>query len=377
MRIEEVRKLFPITEEFCYLDAASLAPSNIYTKKAIEDFYDDALRYGISKFESWKDKIEECRKEAASLIKAKKSEIALVKNASEGINLTALLISWKKGDRIILFKDDFPANIYPFLNLRKKGVDVIFLESQSLYEIEKAIKKYEPKLLSISSVFYESGYRSDIEGIGKICKKFNVLFHVDATQSLGALELDVKKSYIDFLSSSGYKWLLSPLGTGIFFIRKELLEEFEMPFLGWLSIKNGWKLEKKYNNYKLLESAKRFEFGSFNFSCFIGMLSSLKIIKKAGIKNIEKHVLKLRGTLKEELKTLEEKKKIRIIDMPEEHASAIFSFYEIKKKKRITKHMLIKSKVIATVRENIRLSPHIYNNEEDCIKASKVIKNLI
>lgn len=376
MKTTGIRELFPITKDWLYFDAASLAPASVLVKKAMNGFYGEYANFGSVKFDSWKENLEECRKIAAELIHANSDEVALLKNASEGINLVSLLVDWKKGDKVILFEEDFPANIYPFLNLRRRGVETVFLKNAS--EIEKAIDS-GAKLLSISTVFYKDGYRVALEEIGKKCRENNVLFHVDATQSLGAFELNAKKCSIDFISCSGYKWLLSPPGTGIFYIREKLISELSTPVLGWLSVENGAELKKNYENYNLLASAKRFELGNQALPAFAGMLASLNLIKKIGAKNIEKHILKLSRLLVNELGEIERKgKKISLLtDFNDKNLSGIVSFTEKAKSKKITKEKLVKNKIIATVRDYVRLSPHIYNNEEDALKACQKIRALL
>jgi len=376
MKTSEARELFPITKNWLYFDAASLAPASVLLKNAVEEYYGEYEKSGAAKFEEWHLGLEKSRNAVAELINAKHTEIAHIKNASEGINLAALMIGWKKGDKVILFEEDFPANIYPFLNLRRKGVEAVFLKSAD--DISSAIDE-KTKLLSISSVFYKNGYRVDLRKIGKMCREQNIPFHVDATQSLGAFKLDVESCFIDFLSCSGYKWLLSPLGTGIFYAKEELLNRFETPVLGWLSVEEGEKLKKNYKNYKILSSAKRFELGNLDLGAFSGMLASLKLIKKVGMKNIEKHVLKLSKLLVNELGEIERKdKKISLLtDFNEKNLSGIVSFSEKASDKKITKNNLIKNKIIATVREYVRLSPHIYNNEGDVLKACEKIKALL
>ena len=179
MNIEEVRKLFPIVQKYIYFDAASLSPYSIPVKDALEGFDALRMRSGSLNFDIWGEEIEDCRRLAANLIGAEMSEIALVKNTSEGVNLTSQLIEWEKGDNVVVSSLDFPTNIYPFLNLKKEGVKVRYVEDKEgkvlPSDVENSIDG-STRLVSLSSVLYGNGFRLDIEEIGKICREKNVFF---------------------------------------------------------------------------------------------------------------------------------------------------------------------------------------------------------
>ncbi len=366
MKFKSLRSLFPIVDKFLYFDAASLSPYCYPVIDSVRKFEFERTNYGSLCFDKWSEEIEKCRTLASKICDAKESEIAFIKNTSEGVNLVALILQWEKGDNVVVSDLDFPTNIYPFLNLRKKGVEIKYvknLEGKVLTEeVENEIDE-RTKLVSISSVMYGNGFRVDLEDIGKICNEKDVLFHVDATQSLGVFEMDVKSYKIDFLSAAGYKWLLSPLGSGIFYIREELIDD--PPILGWLSVKDYKALD--VYRYKIKDSASRFEIGNMDLSAIFGMKSALELIFSIGIKRIQERVLELSTLLLDGLENFD------IISLFErKNRSGIVSI----KKNNIDEKNLINNGVVASVREYIRFSPHIYNNEEDVSKLLDILKSI-
>ncbi len=368
MKFDDTRELFPIVHRLLYFDAASLSPYSLPVMAALDKFEKERRDTGSLHYDRWYEEIEKSRELAAKLTGAKTSEIALIKNTSEGVNLAALILDWKKGDNVVVSDLDFPANIYPFLNLRKKGVDVRYTKSQDgrvlAGDIEKEMDE-NTRLVSLSHVLYGNGFKVDLEGIGSLCEEKGVHFHVDATQSLGVLRTDVKKARVDFLSVAGYKWLLSPLGSGFFFVKKEFLDN--SPILGWQSVKDPLALD--VHNYEVRDSARRFEIGNLDVSAFLGMAAALKLIDSIGIKKIEKRVLHLSSFLLEALNDLG----VEVIsNFERENRSGIISFMN----RGITKEDLIENDIIATIREYVRFSPHIYNTEEDILKAVEVLKTM-
>jgi selenocysteine lyase/cysteine desulfurase len=369
MKITEARELFPIVNKILYFDAASLTPYCTPVLDAQERFARERRDLGSLQYDEWYERIDNSRKLAAILINASPREIAFVKNTTEGVNLTASIIDWEKGDEVLVCDCDFPTNIFPFLNLKNRGVTVKYVRCKNgrayLEEIEEEFSD-KTRLLSISHVFYNSGYRIDLEELGKLCKERRILLHVDAAQSLGAFKINAEKAGIDFLSACGFKWLLSPLGTGVYFMKKRYIE-LEPPILGWLSVKDHEKLNTK--RLEILKSSKRFEAGTLNIGGFLGMAAAMELINSIGIRTIEKRVLELSQTLAE---ALDRTGRRVISDIDKKHRSGIICV----EKGNITKDHLRERGIVATVRKNLRLSPHIYNDEEEIEKLANAISKL-
>jgi selenocysteine lyase/cysteine desulfurase len=171
MKITDIRELFPIVNRTLYFDAASLSPYCTPVIKAQERFARERRDLGSLQYDEWYEKIDNSRRRASGLIQAIPEEVAFVKNTTEGVNLTAQLIDWKKDDEVLVCDCDFPTNIFPFLNLRRKGVSVRYVNCKNgrirLEDIEGAFSD-RTRLLSISHVFYNSGYRVDLEEVGRL-----------------------------------------------------------------------------------------------------------------------------------------------------------------------------------------------------------------
>lgn len=367
MDFKDVRRLFPITRRYLYFNASSVTPYCTPVIKALRKFEEQRREGGSLKWDEWHTGIEDCRTRLARLMNAKRSEIALVKNTSEGVNLVALLMQWQKGDNVVVTDVDFPANVYPFLNQRKKGVKVKFIHGSkgiTPEQVGKAMDK-RTKLVSLSHVIYKSGYRLDLEEIGRLCRENGAYLHVDATQSLGAMRVDVKRMNIDFLSVAGYKWLLSPLGSGAFYIREELLGD-ETPLLGWRSVKRPEAFDSK--NYEIAASARRFELGNYDIAAFLGMRAALELLASLGKEKVEKRVLELSTMLIDGFKAAG----IKVLsDFERENRSGIVCIRSKAKEKDLTKN-----KVAATIRDYIRFSTHIYNNETDANRLVAIMRRL-
>jgi len=232
---QQVRPDFPVTERLIYLNHAAVAPLVRPASDRMRWLAEDACLHGSLHFDEWLAAYESLRTAAAQLIGAHRDEIALVKNTSEGISTVALGLDWKPGDRIVAFREEFPANMYPWQRLAPRGVGIDWL---SIYDPLDAIDRAArgAKLLAISYVNYLSGHRVDLNAIGEICHRHGVFFFVDAIQGLGVFPLDVQKSHIGALAADGHKWLLGPEGCGILYLRREWLDRIEPVEFGWTNV---------------------------------------------------------------------------------------------------------------------------------------------
>src|SRR4051812_21007403 len=214
---------FPVRDNLIYLNHAAVAPLPRCSAEAIRELADDGLHWGSLHYNNWLDVYEAVRVAAAKLIHGTRDEIALVKNTSEGIATIAMGLDWRPGDRMVGFREEFPANLYPWKRLEAKGVEVTWLSIyDSLEKIDEACRG--ARLLAISFVQFLGGYRAPLQAIGEICKRNGCIYFVDAIQGLGAFPLDVRACHIDALASDGHKWMLGPEGCAILYVSQELQE---------------------------------------------------------------------------------------------------------------------------------------------------------
>lgn len=368
--MENFRKLFPIFKEKTYLDYASISPFSILHKKTFNFAFKFQEKFNcdfIKEINELKEKLKNSIKEFINA--EKKDEIALIPNTSYGISIIASGLNLKKGDRILLPSIEFPANVYPYLYLKEKGVFVDFVEPNkgliTLKEIKKSIKK-NTKLLSISFVQFLNGYRADLKEVGKWCKENDIFFIVDGIQGVGSCPINVKESEIDGLSCGGAKWLMWPQGTGFLYLSKDLFRSIKPPVVGWLSVKNPWD----FLNYKmdLAEDLQRFEIGTINFYGFYCALKILLHFQKFGIEKIYKKIIKLRNLFYEGIKDL----KIETIT-PEDGPSGIVTI-KVENPEKLYKYLKFNNVIISKRLDYLRFSFHFINNEKDIKKALNLLK---
>jgi len=379
MTIEEARTLFPhLKTEQIYFNHASLGPWCELALKRINEY---ALQRSGEKIENYEYFLKwnlSAKEKLGKLIGTTPDRIAWIDNVSNGLNLLAQGLKWNTGDKIILNDIEFPSNVYPFMNLKKHGVEIEFIKNRNgivdAEDIEKAITP-KTKLISISYVQFLSGYKANIDAIGELCKKHNIIFCVDAIQAAGVVQIDVQKSKIDFLAGGTQKWLMSSQGLSYIFITEELQEQIEQKYVGWISVENAWNLLDY--NLKLRKNADRFQTGTINALGVAIFDAVLNLFSDFGMENIESHILDNTNYFIEKLsesglnpilKNASSRNRAGIVTFKHDKAKKIFDELE-------------ERKIYCAVREGmIRFSPHFYNTKEeiDCVleNLNEIIKML-
>ena len=277
------RDQFPITERLVYLNHAAVAPLCKAAANAMKHLADDACQFGSYHYDEWLETYRGLRVAAARLVNAEETEIAIVKNTSEGIATIAMGLNWRPGDKIVAFREEFPANVFPWKRLESQGVAVEWLSfTDPLDRIDEAARG--ARLLAISYVQYLSGHRVNLQAVGEICERRDVCFFVDAIQGLGAFPLDVKQARIHALAADGHKWMLGPEGCGILYIRRDFQEAVEPVEFGWTNIAG-------FNDYAcrdmaLRPDAGRYECGTLNTIGCYGLRASIDFLLGVGIAEI-------------------------------------------------------------------------------------------
>jgi len=375
MDLAKYRNEFPFTEEIIFFNHASFGPMPERSWKATQEYYDGLRLKKVTDDDREAFQIlENIRKLIARMIKAEPEEIAFVPNTTYGLNVAAWGLDLKRGDEILLSDVEFPANVYPWTNLKQKGIETKFVPGKNkCFDIENLVRAIDKrtKVLSISFVQYFNGFKNDLESIGKICEENEIFLVVDGIQGIGSVDLDVKKCRIDLLSCGGQKWLLSSLGTGFFYLSSQAKRKVKPSFFGWMGV--DWNLDftdlLKFN-LKPFSAARKFEIGTYPYSLLWTMHSSLKLLLEIGVKKIEKHNLELLDLLIDYLN--DSPYQIKSFLLPK-HRSSILSFSG----KNITKsyEKLIKNKIMVSFREGaIRVAPHFYNTKEEVKKLIEILE---
>ncbi len=373
-----VRKYFPVTQKksgITYFNAASVGPLCRPVKEALDKFFEISVYSNKNTDIPAFADLDRIRKLGAKMIGARQGETGFGFHTNFGLNLAALGLPLKKGDEILLSDIEFPSNVYPWTALKERGIKIKFIKSVNRFfdigNFEKAIGR-KSKVLSLSFVQFFNGYKNDLKTIGEICKRRGLYFVVDGIQGCGVESIDVHKCHIDIFSAGGQKWLLSPQGTGIFYIKKELQDKLNSPWRSWLSVDWGLKFDDLFHyDKKPFDSARKFEMGTYAYSHVHAMAAALQLITSLGVKNIQRHNHILLDILIDFLKTGRRYKIVSNIE--KKHRSSILSF--TCDSVREVHRALIKSKIICVLREGaIRVSVHLYNDQSDIMRLISILK---
>lgn len=365
-RWTRVRSFFPVTQQMAYLNHAGVAPISTRVEEALTRYLREATRSGARHYTRVYDaEIERVRQRAALLLGARVEEIAFVKNTTEGLGLVASGLDWQPGDQVVVCDLEYPSNVYPWWNLRNRGIETIMLRTRDgqlpLDLVDETLRQPRVRLLSVSSVEFGSGARNDLEALGRICRERGVLFCVDAIQSLGCFPLDVESCSIDFLAADGHKWLLSVEGCGLFYCARRALDLLTPRVVGWRSVTDN----RNFDDYhlELQPGAGRFEEGTPNTAGIFGLGAAIDLLLEVGIEEIGWRVLALTDRL---VRGLEQRGARVLSPRADGLASGIVSFIWTGEAPRETARRLLDREVFVVARRGgVRASPHFYNSEDE------------
>lgn len=361
---QALREEFPITRNFNFQNHAAVAPLSRRAADAMQRYLARVTENSYVHGGFFKE-VERVRELAARLMNAKADEIAFTKGTSEGISFVANGLTWQTGDNVVITNVEFPANTYPWQALRARGVQVrTVLEEDGRIPLERVLEAIDSRtrVVSISSVQYASGFRTDLATLGAFCQSKGVFLCVDAIQSLGAFPLDVKEMHIDFLSADGHKWLLAPEGAGIFYVRKELQGYLRPTTIGWMSMKEPFKFGKY--QFEFADSARRYEAGSYNMAGVFALGGALDLILEIGVDKIGQRLIELTNRLAGGLRD----KGYRIVSSRQAaEASAILAICsDLHNHDELQAHLQQEHRIVTAVRSGrLRASPHFYNTEAE------------
>lgn len=361
-----VRDEFPIKRNRVYLNNASIAPMSKPVIAAVNAFMADVRDNGRNNYPHWCKRVDQDIKGGiADMIGAQNTEIAFIKNTTEGILIVANGIDWQRGDNVIIADIEYPSNVYCWMNLEKtRGVRIKWIRSnQGRFTVDDvaALIDDRTRLVSLSAVQFLNGFRCDLERIGDLCQARGVLFNLDGIQLLGALDLDVSRCRFDFLSAGGHKWLMAPIGTGIFFCRQSSLERLRPHNVGYHSVDKSEDDIEYDLTFKA--HAGRFEEALVNFPGIWGLEAAIGIIRELGTRRIQKHILALTQLAYGRLKA----RGYRIVSpFAENERSGILCFNHPSISARQIWERLQDARVDLAVRgDALRMSPSFFNGEDD------------
>ncbi|MGH9766190.1 MAG: aminotransferase class V-fold PLP-dependent enzyme [Blastocatellia bacterium] len=361
----EIRKLFPVTQNYVYLNHAAVCPISLPVYERMQMHTRDLLENGAVHFREWLAAVKHTRELAARLINARADEIAFAPNTSAGLAMIANGVDWREGDNIVTADCEFPANVIPWMRIKREfGVEVkMARERDCRLETEEILGLFDERtrVVALSFVEFASGFRTDLAAIGRHCRERDVLFVVDAIQGLGALKLDVEACSIDALSADAHKFLLGPDGVSLFYVSRRAMERVKPTLVGWLSVNNP----EDYLNYDqpYAPNAKRFESGALNTAGVVGLGAAIELFLQVGVEKIESYLLDLGDYLCQRsadrgyqvASSRRDGEKSAVICLRHEKYSASELY-----------HLLNDRRIITTPRlGRLRISPHFYNTREE------------
>jgi cysteine desulfurase/selenocysteine lyase len=371
--MQKIRAQFPVTRHKAFLNHAAQSPLPKPVADAVRKYTDDFSKFGTSSFKP----DDNGKTEFARLIGAKPGEIALVENTSMGLNIAANVLHYPAGSKIVTTDLEYPSVVYPWLR-RRLGVKVHYVKNVNgkvlLDDMEKAVDD-KTVAVAISHVEYVNGFRHNLRVLSEIVHEHGAYLIVDAIQSVGTMPIDARRDDVDFLMAAGYKWLLSPPGAAYLYVKDDLIEKFEPPFVGWASVE-----QEMFNtadfwdiwNLNLSKTASRFEVGSPSVMSFVGAAEAMKMLLHFGTENIKKRIMKLTDRLIDAVKDMGLK-----LQTPEEKPcrSGIVNIKIDQPQKTLEK--LSKKGIVVSARSHgIRVSPHFYNTEREIDKLMEEIKRV-
>ena len=371
-----IEQEFPQDEELLYLNHAAVSPWPLCTLKAVEEFAQENVFTGAENYKRWLGRELRLKNALKSLINAPAAEdIALLKNTSEALSVVAEGLKWHSGDNVVTSNEEFPSNRIPWEAQKKHGVELreISIDCDAEDSLINACDE-RTRVLTISSVQYGSGHRIHLEKLGRFCRDNNILFCVDAIQSIGAHKLDVQASCIDFTMADAHKWMLGPEGIALFYCRRELLEHLEVHQFGWHMVEHAGDYDRR--EWELASNARRFECGSPNMLGIYALSASIELLNKVGIDYVEAQIAARVDYLHEKLGQIAG---VEILSRSGGHLSSGIITFRCEKTDMKNLHQeLMRNRVICANRfGGIRFSPHFYTPYEKLDRAVEILSGLL
>ena len=373
---EELRQHeFPVTKNKIFLGHAGVCALPRRVAQAMTDCANEATLGDQEAFVI--RRLDDARQAGAKLLNCQPDEVSLVGPTSLALSFVAAGLNFRKGDNILIYHDDYPSNVYPWMALADKGVKVRLLNTRNLGAIRKVDVMgqvdEDTKLVALASNHFISGHRIEHDAIGKFLRERGVLFCLDAIQTLGAFPTTVE--HVDFLAADAHKWLLGPCGAGVLYVKKDLQEKLNPQVYGWHNVKNPNFVAQETIEFR--KGAAKFEAGTHNLIGVVGLLAAMELALEIGVEAIGRELLRKRAWLVPALKA----KGFNVLnaDAKFENASGITSFFAASQDMAALHQKLADGGVNAALRTDrkgqkyIRFSPHFYNTDAELHRAVELL----
>ena len=363
---EKIRAHFPATGKYVYLNSAAVSPMPTTAAEAVYSQLKDVSQNGTVNYLEWIETKNRSRRLVAEMLNVRAEQIAFMRNTSDGFSTVANGLKWQKGDNIVTFSREFPANFYAWRRIRDAfGVELRLCgERNGRIDLDEFIGLIDAntKIVSISAVQFASGFRADIEKIGAAARRHDALFAVDIIQGFGAMAFDLPAQMVDIAAGASHKWLCAPEGCGILYLSDRARERIEPTLVGWISVETPWDFDDFEQPFK--PNALAWESGTGGSALFYGLEQSLKLLHETGAANIENYLEELTDYLCELLagknyeivSSREKSEKSQIVCI--RHRSGLTS-------NEVAERLQNKNIIVSPRGERLRIAPHFYNIREE------------
>jgi len=367
---EEIRRLFPITKEYIYLNSAAITPPPTIAIEAINEQLRDVQMYGSRNYRQWVGRKESCRRLIAGLINARPEQIAFLRNTSDALSTIANGLKWNAGENIVTFQNEFPSNVYAWRRIRDtEKVELRFCPERENGRIDSdefvSLIDEKTRVVAISAVQYASGFRADLKRIGEAARAVDALLVIDAIQAAGVVPIDVEADLIDAAAGASHKWLMAPEGIGYIYLSDRARARIEPTLVGWISVEQP----EEYSNFEqqFKPGALAWETGTFASALFYALEANLKLFSELGVGEINKYLLGLGDFLCE---NLDEEKYELVSSRRENEKSPIVCIRNRNgvEAMQLYKHLQRQNIIVAPRGDRLRIAPHIYNTREEIKK---------
>lgn len=370
------RHEFPVAKDKIFLAHGGDCPLPRRVAEAVAKYAGDATTGDQEKF-VYPKILSDGRKIAAQLLGCKPEEIAFVGPTSLALSFIASGLQFRRGDNVLIYFDDYPSNVYPWMALAEQGVEVRLMNTRGLGLIRPKDVTGQvdenTRLVALASCHFISGYRLETEAIGSFLRERNILFCLDAIQTVGAFPMNT--GVVDLLAADAHKWLLGPCGAGVMYVREAVQEKLAPPIYGWHNVRCPEFVAQE--QIVLRSGAARYEAGTHNLLGLVGLVSAIELILEIGVENIARELLRKRAWLVPALQA----KGCEVLhaDAAPQNSSGITSFYHKSKDIAALHQKLTDSKVVTSLRTDrqgqkyIRLSPHFYNTDEELMRTVELV----
>ena len=363
---EKIRGLFPAAKKYTYLNSAAVAPVPTIAVEAVIGQLRDVSENGAANFLEWVATKNRAREIVAQMLKVKPEQIAFMRNTSDGLSSAANGLKWNAGDNIVSFAREFPANFYAWRRIRDAfGVELrLCPERDGRIDLDEFVSLMDAntKVVSISAVQYASGFRADLERIGRAAREHDALFAVDIIQALGTTPFDLDAQFVDIAAGASHKWLCAPEGCGILYLSDRARERVEPTLVGWISVEDGWNFEDSEQAFK--PNALAWETGTSGASLFYGLEQSAKLLFETGAERIESYLEDLTDYLCE----LMAGKNYEIVSSraPGEKSQIVcIESNDGLTSNEIAARLQGENIIVSPRGSRVRIAPHFFNNRED------------